>query len=57
MDKEPVRTCPIDRCRMEPVKGLDYREENGYVWQVYDCPNCTTQVWLVPFKGYCDSKR
>ena len=57
MHEEPNRYCPICKYPLVPTKGLDYRKENGQLFRVFDCPNCTTQIWVAPFKGYCEGRR
>lgn len=53
MHDTPYRSCPVCNKRM---KFDAERQEAGYTWKVYDCSNCGTHVWIVPFKQLLDRK-
>jgi DNA-directed RNA polymerase subunit RPC12/RpoP len=44
---KPYRGCPV--CR-SGLSELMKRKENGQDWEVYECSNCGSEVWVVPFK-------
>jgi hypothetical protein len=33
------------------------KEENGKMWDVYECSNCGSEVWIQPFKKVVEGKR
>ncbi len=52
-NNEPYRSCPVCRGKLSR---LMKRHENGYDWDVYQCPNCGSEVWIVPFKVLVESR-
>ncbi len=53
-DNEPYRSCPVCRGKLSR---LMKRHENGFDWDVYQCPNCGSEVWILPFKVLVEGKR
>jgi len=44
---ETYRPCPMCRAKLSP---LMKHKEKGVDWDVYECPNCGTEVWVDPYK-------
>ncbi len=41
------RGCPICRSNLSE---LFKRHEHDHDWEVYQCSNCGSEVWVIPFK-------
>ena len=50
-DKQPYRRCPVCGTRLERHKnyGANY-QESGRTYEVHECPNCGSEVWIAPFR-------
>jgi ribosomal protein L37AE/L43A len=51
---KPYRGCPV--CRNN-LSELMHKRENGKIWDVYECDNCGSEVWIVPFKRVLEGRR
>lgn len=41
------RPCPV--CRAKLCELMKHKE-NGVNWDVFECPNCGSEVWIDPYK-------
>jgi uncharacterized protein with PIN domain len=44
---KPYRGCPV--CR-SALSELYKKKEENVKWEVYECPNCGSEIWVDPFK-------
>ena len=50
MHDKAYRPCPICRTNLveQPMSGRF--KEAGRKWDIFDCPNCGSEIWIDPFK-------
>ena len=48
MYESAYRACPI--CRNKLTLTKEKFKNAGQQWDIYHCPNCGSEIWIVPFK-------
>ena len=54
-EQKPYRPCPI--CRNGLTVTMSKYKEQGHVWDVYECSNCGSEIWIIPFKRVVEGKK
>ncbi len=49
-DSAPYRPCPVCRTNMKAKADMPTSTFEGQTWHIYECYNCTSEVWINPFK-------
>ena len=56
MNDSPYRPCPVCRNGMKPKVGMPEWQEGQKIWHCYECSNCGSEVWILPFNRIRKSK-